>query len=335
MDEADGVSHDHVAGGILRDGKRLEDGNAGSHQRTEGSGEAGDGAFALHIADDRHGQQSGVNLAASVGRLAHGRENSVQDGDYRGQNDGIGHKEGGGHEPVADAEHKLGNTGKFLVLFCEHRLEFGHDDQHQEDHDAYGDKQDDGGIHHGGDHLAFQLFLVFRQTVQHDFQHTAQFPGLYHVDKQAVKNSGVLGQGFREGGAALNGISKSLNGYAQVGVCLLFGQHVQTLEQGKPRINQRSKLAGENHQSLGLDFASQLAFLLLGSLGLFLGGRRLLNLALARFYDLGGVQAMRPDGFHGLRFGIGLQGTCFLVAFMVKCCVLIFRHICCILSVFS
>ena len=141
MDEADGVSHDHIAGGILRDGKRLEDGNAGSHQRAEGSGEAGNGAFALHIADDRHGQQSGVNLAASVGRLAHGRENSVQDGDHSGQNDGIGHKEGGGHEPVADAEHKLGNTGKFLILLCEHRLEFGHDDQHQEDHDAYGDKQ--------------------------------------------------------------------------------------------------------------------------------------------------------------------------------------------------
>ena len=32
--------------------------------------------------------------------------------------------------------------------------------------------------------------------------------------------------------------------------------------------------------------------------------------AIARFYDLGGVQAMRPDGFHGLRFGVGLQGAC-------------------------
>ena len=213
-----------------------------------------------------------------------------------------------------------------------------HGRQHQEDHDAYGDKQDDGGIHHGGDHLAFQLlslFLVFRQTVQHDFQHTAEFPGFHHVDEQAVENAGMLRQSLGERGAALHGIAQGFNGHAQVGVRLLLGQHVQALEQGKPCVNQSSKLAGENHQSLGLDFASQFAFLLLSPLGLFLGGRRLLNLALARFYDLGGVQAMRPDGFHGLRFGVGLQGACFLVAFMVKCCVLIFRHICCFLSVFS
>ena len=38
----------------------------------------------------------------------------------------VQHQRGGGHEPVADAEHKLGNTGKFLILLCEHRLEFGH-----------------------------------------------------------------------------------------------------------------------------------------------------------------------------------------------------------------
>jgi len=57
-------------------------------------------------------------------------------------------------------------------------LELGNDDHHQHTHDHHGDHQHGDGIKHGRNDLAFDLlglFLKFRQAVQNDFEHTAEF----------------------------------------------------------------------------------------------------------------------------------------------------------------
>ena len=39
---------------------------------------------------------------------------------------------------------------------------------------------------------------------KHDFEHTAQFAGLDHVDEEAVENFGMLRQAFGKGAAAFD-----------------------------------------------------------------------------------------------------------------------------------
>jgi hypothetical protein len=97
--------------------------------------------------------------------------------------------------------------GQLLIGVLEHFLELRHDENHQEDQDGHGDEHDDHRVDHGGNDLVFEflgLFLVFGETVEDDFEHTAEFAGLDHVDVELVEDLGVLGEGFGEGGAALD-----------------------------------------------------------------------------------------------------------------------------------
>ena len=78
----------------------------------------------------------------------------------------------------------------------------------------------------------------------------------------------MLGQTFGEGAAALHGVAEFGNRRLQDGIALLFFQHRQTAQERQSRVDQRSQLAGEDHENLLLD-------LLVGGVGHLLNRRSL------------------------------------------------------------
>ena len=129
----------------------------------------------------------------------------------------LGTNERPGEEELGGAEDDLGDQRQFLIGVGEHFLELRHDENHQEDQDGDGDEHDDHRIDHRGNDLVFQLlglFLVFGETVEDDFEHTAEFAGLDHVDVELVEDLRVLGERLGEGGTALDVFGERADGGA-------------------------------------------------------------------------------------------------------------------------
>src|SRR5207249_4669868 len=97
---------------------------------------------------------------------------------------------------AGDAEHQTRKGRELATLqhVREHALELRDDVNHQHGHNGDGHHQHRDGIEHGGDDLALDLLRLFHelgQTVEHDFEHTAQFAGLHHVDIETIENLGM------------------------------------------------------------------------------------------------------------------------------------------------
>ena len=324
----DGLGNDHVAGGVAGDVEGLQDGDAGGDERAERAGEARDGALALDVAEHGHLELHRIDGRAAALGAAPGVE--ADDGEHEDdqQPNDIGN--GGGHgglgfdEESGGSENDLRDHRQVLIGVGEHFLELRNDENHQEDQDGDGDEHDDHRIDHGGDDLVFELlglFLILGETVEHDFEHTAEFAGLDHVHIELVENARVLGQGLGEGGAALDVLGECRNGGAQHGMRLLFLKHGEAAQEGQAGIDERGELARENHQALRFHAAAEV---FLGCLGLgggvALGGRHGLGtfLGLALFHDLGGVETLGAELLDRLLFRVGGDGASGLFAFGVE-----------------
>ena len=100
-------------------------------------------------------------------------------------------------ERVADIDDENRQAGQRLAAehFFENLLELRNDEHEQEAHDRDRDEEHDDWIEHRGDDLVLdflRLFLKLGETVEHEFQHTAEFAGFHHVDVELVKNFRVL-----------------------------------------------------------------------------------------------------------------------------------------------
>src|SRR6185436_16850729 len=232
MDGAHGGSHDDVAGGFLDDGQGLENGHAATDQSAQGAGKSRNGDLADHRAQHRHVQFELVeHTPPKTGADKRDEGSDGHDDANRRHNKVAG-------DGVADAQHEPGEGREILARkhVLEDLLELGHHKNHQHGQDDNRHRNDGAGIEHGGDDLAFDLLGFFHelgQTREHDFQHATQFAGFHHVDKKAVKNLGMLSEGFGKGAAAFDRDTEFADDLFEGGLSFLFFQHAQAAEQGK------------------------------------------------------------------------------------------------------
>src|ERR1035437_614955 len=203
MDGVDGVGDDDIAGGFFDNGEGLEDGNAAADERAEGTGKARDGDLADDRADDGHLEFELVKGVAAKLGADEKHEGDDQHGYHTDGDNGVV------LDCVADGEHEAGEGGELGAFqhAGEHFLELGNDIYHQNAKDGNGDEEHGDGVKHGRDDLALDLLGLlheFRQAVKHDFEDTAQFSRLDHVDEEPVENFGMLGQALGEGAATLD-----------------------------------------------------------------------------------------------------------------------------------
>lgn len=244
-----------------------------------------------------------------------------------------GRDDGVCHAVVGEVEDELRDSGQFHVLAGKGFLELRHDGEHQEDEDAHGDDQDDQRVDHGRDDFAAQFvrfFMVFGQSLEDDFEHTADFTGFDHVDEEFVEEFGVGRQRFGEGGAALHGVAQRGDGGAQVGVGLLLRQDVEALQQRQAGVDQGGQLAREDHEFFGADGSAGFAAsgFLFFAFGVFFrfrfGGGRLGSFA--GFDAFAQKQALCSHHLHGSDFAVSSDDACFLYAVLVKRSVFEIRH---------
>ena len=188
------------------------------------------------------------DMAAEFGLNEQQEDNHQQHQDARRREDVI-------LDDITDPQDEGCKPGQFEPHAGKDVLELGHDKAHEQDHDAHGHDQNGDGIKQRGLDLALdflRLFREFGEPFEHDFEHTAQFAGLDHVDEQAVENFGMLRQRFGEGAAAFNGNGQFAQNVFQRDVAFLFFQHAQSAQQRQTGIHQRGQLAGEGRQHLRL-----------------------------------------------------------------------------------
>src|ERR1022692_3626350 len=190
MELADGVADDDVAGGFLHNGQRLQNGNAAAHERAEGAREAGDGDLADDGAERRHLELELVPHVTAQLRLVDDQQEQHHEHHHRAHR-----RQNIILDDVTYAEHQQRESRQRETHAAEHVLELGHDETHEQNHDAHGDDQNGHGIKQRGLDLALdllRLFGKFREPLQHDFEHAAQFAGLDHVYEQLVENFRML-----------------------------------------------------------------------------------------------------------------------------------------------
>ena len=230
----------------------MEDGNARGHEGAERAGEAGNGRFALHIAKEREFELHAVDPDSTTFGGCHGTPGD-KDGHHHGDDvpNVVPH-------PTGEADDPFGELRQ-LFLRSEHVFEDGleawHDDKHEEDHDARRDAHHDDGVNHRRDNLVFKLlgfFLVFGETVEDEFENTAELTSLHHVHVKLVKDTRILLEALGEGGAGLHVLSERVDGGLHHRNGFLAAEHGEASKKWQAGINECGELAGEDHEHLAL-----------------------------------------------------------------------------------
>ena len=130
------------------------------------------------------------------------------------------------HE-TADAENELRYGRQWFVTkqIMENYFKPWHDEHEQETQDSDGHGHHDDRIDHCREDLVLNLrgfLLKFRKPVKHQLEHTADFPGFYHVNVEIVKNSRMQRQRVGKRAATLHRVGECVDGFFQHLVAFLL-----------------------------------------------------------------------------------------------------------------
>ena len=134
-----------------------------------------------------------------------------------------------------------------------HLVKRRHDFEHDKGQNTAGHDDDDDGIDHGTlDLLLERLGSLHEvgQTLQNDFQRTARFARLDHVDVKAAEHFGMPGQGLRKGGTAFDIVADVHQGVLQPTGLHLHFEDFQAAKNRQPGVLKDGQLAGERDQHL-------------------------------------------------------------------------------------
>lgn len=152
------------------------------------------------------------------------------------------------------------------------------------------------------------LFEEFGEALQDDIQHAAGFAGLDHVDVEGVEGAGVVGHGFREGGAVFDFLGEGGEGGFEDAGLFLLPEDFERAHQREAGILEGGELACELRQDRGGDPAKRDAGQTAGAFPL--PSRALwcgFGCFACRFADARGVVALSADFGEGVGGGRGLE----------------------------
>ena len=225
----------------------FQDGNAAGEHGAERSGELGDGHFPDQGSENRDLEQVIIDFGPSrIGPVVTPESQVPPDQDDREGPPVIPHH-------IAEVDDHLGERGKRSPHVREHLLEDrDYKNQKRSDHQQ-GHRQDGARVHHGPFHFPFQVhrfFDVFCQPVEDGIQNTARFPRGHEVAEQVVEDRRLLAESVGESGARLDVPFHLDQNFLEIFIILLAGEDFQALNEGKPGVDHRGELAGEDDDLL-------------------------------------------------------------------------------------
>ena len=105
--------------------------------------------------------------------------------------------------------------------------------------------------------IVWAFFRKFSETLQDDFENTAEFACLDHVDEEAIENIGLLRQGFGKCAASFNRKRQFAKNNFESAIAFLFFENAQSAQKRKTGVHQRGKLACESGEDFRFDAAAQ------------------------------------------------------------------------------
>ena len=234
---------DDVAGGLGDRIHRFDQRHAGGEHGRQRAGVARHGRLVEDVADHRNLQRNAVQGPPELRRALFQRDEADNErGDARDQIQAVG------LHPFRQVDHELGEGRQVGAEALEQVLKLRHHEVQQDAGHDHRHHQDGNRVGHGLAHLFLQrlgFFLVGGNLFEQRFQGAGLFAGIDQVHVQLVEVQGVLAQGLRERGAALDvGLDAQHH--------LAHGRFVVTATDDLQRLHQRH--AGGEH---GRDLAAE------------------------------------------------------------------------------
>ena len=244
VNRLDSLRNNEVSGRVAHDDERLKNRHARRKKRSQRSRKAGNRRSLDESADYRHLQLYYVEYVSALGGLCGHFHQYVCAGD-----DGKNLK-----TVLLDILRRLNNElrNRRQRLPTHHILkdvlEFGNNRNKKERRDADRGKENDDRINHRTLHLILDLiglFGEFGESPENDFENTARFTGLYHVDVKVVEDFRISRKRFGERAASGNRFRNAIESFTHLLILDLTLKNVDTAHQGKTGVDERRELAGE------------------------------------------------------------------------------------------